>query len=83
MKLGLHEIPATIVLRFRVQHNREKIEQRLRRFPDKGAYIVTSPTLPFIECEKMHVTLPGSDLAAAIDFYVTKLGWAVDGLGCA
>jgi catechol 2,3-dioxygenase-like lactoylglutathione lyase family enzyme len=36
---------------------------------------VTNPALPFIECEKMHVTLPVSDLAAAIEFYVTKLGF--------
>jgi catechol 2,3-dioxygenase-like lactoylglutathione lyase family enzyme len=36
---------------------------------------VTNPTAPFIECEKMHVTLPVSDLAAAIEFYVTKLGF--------
>jgi catechol 2,3-dioxygenase-like lactoylglutathione lyase family enzyme len=28
-----------------------------------------------IECERMHVTLPVSDLAAAIEFYVTKLGF--------
>ena len=33
-------------------------------------------TMPlFVECEKMHVTLPVSDLAAAIEFYVTKLGF--------
>ena len=36
---------------------------------------MASPTVPFIECEKMHVTLPVSDLAAAIEFYVTKLGF--------
>jgi len=36
---------------------------------------VTNPTPPTIECEKMHVTLPVSDLAAAIDFYVTRLGF--------
>jgi catechol 2,3-dioxygenase-like lactoylglutathione lyase family enzyme len=30
---------------------------------------------PFVECEKMHVTLPVSNLAAAIEFYVTKLGF--------
>jgi catechol 2,3-dioxygenase-like lactoylglutathione lyase family enzyme len=36
---------------------------------------VTSPTPPFIECEKMHVTLPVSNLAEAIEFYVTKLGF--------
>jgi catechol 2,3-dioxygenase-like lactoylglutathione lyase family enzyme len=37
--------------------------------------MVTNPTSPLIECEKMHVTLPVSDLAAAIEFYVTKLGF--------
>jgi catechol 2,3-dioxygenase-like lactoylglutathione lyase family enzyme len=36
---------------------------------------VTSPIPPLVECEKMHVTLPVSNLAAAIEFYVTKLGF--------
>jgi catechol 2,3-dioxygenase-like lactoylglutathione lyase family enzyme len=36
---------------------------------------VTHPTLPVVDCEKMHVTLPVSNLAAAIEFYVTKLGF--------
>jgi catechol 2,3-dioxygenase-like lactoylglutathione lyase family enzyme len=36
---------------------------------------MTNPTPPVVECEKMHVTLPVSDLAAAIEFYVTKLGF--------
>jgi catechol 2,3-dioxygenase-like lactoylglutathione lyase family enzyme len=36
---------------------------------------VTNPTPPLIECEKMHVTLPVSHLASAIEFYVTKLGF--------
>ena len=36
---------------------------------------MNTPTLPLVECEKMHVTLPVSDLAAAIEFYVTKLGF--------
>ena len=36
---------------------------------------MTSPKPPLIECEKMHVTLPVSDLTAAIEFYVTKLGF--------
>ena len=34
-----------------------------------------SSTPPLIECEKMHVTLPVSNLASAIEFYVTKLGF--------
>jgi catechol 2,3-dioxygenase-like lactoylglutathione lyase family enzyme len=36
---------------------------------------MTGPSPPVVECEKMHVTLPVSDLAAAIEFYVTKLGF--------
>jgi catechol 2,3-dioxygenase-like lactoylglutathione lyase family enzyme len=36
---------------------------------------MTNPTPPPIECEKMHVTLPVSDLSAAIEFYVTKLAF--------
>ncbi|HEX3372732.1 MAG TPA: VOC family protein [Edaphobacter sp.] len=36
---------------------------------------MTHPTLPVVDCEKMHVTLPVSNLAAAIEFYVTKLGF--------
>ena len=36
---------------------------------------MTSPTVPFIECERMHVTLPVSHLETAIEFYVTKLGF--------
>jgi len=41
---------------------------------DEKIYMTDTP-LPVTECEKMHVTLPVSDLAAAIDFYVTKLGF--------
>ena len=36
---------------------------------------MTPPTPTFVECEKMHVTLPVGNLAAAIEFYVTKLGF--------
>ena len=36
---------------------------------------MTSPTPPLVECERMHVTLPVSDLETAIEFYVTKLGF--------
>jgi catechol 2,3-dioxygenase-like lactoylglutathione lyase family enzyme len=36
---------------------------------------MTNPTPPVVECEKMHVTLPVSNLAAAIEFYVAKLGF--------
>ena len=36
---------------------------------------MTSPIPPSVECEKMHVTLPVSNLAAAVEFYVTKLGF--------
>ena len=30
---------------------------------------------PVVECERMHVTLPVSNLAAAVEFYVKKLGF--------
>ena len=36
---------------------------------------MTNPTPPLVECEKMHVTLPVSNLVEAIEFYVTKLGF--------
>jgi catechol 2,3-dioxygenase-like lactoylglutathione lyase family enzyme len=36
---------------------------------------MTNPTPPSVECEKMHVTLPVENLTAAIEFYVTKLGF--------
>jgi catechol 2,3-dioxygenase-like lactoylglutathione lyase family enzyme len=36
---------------------------------------VTNPTPPFVECEKTQTSLPVRDLAAAIEFYVTKLGF--------
>jgi len=51
------------------------IEQRFAVIPFEGAHIVTSPVPPIVECERMHVTLPVRDLAAAIEFYVTKLGF--------
>jgi hypothetical protein len=44
-------------------------------YPGKENVFMTSPTPPSVECEKLHVTLPVSDLAAAIEFYVTKLGF--------
>ena len=36
---------------------------------------MTNPTLSSVECEKMSASLPVGDLAAAIEFYVTKLGF--------
>jgi catechol 2,3-dioxygenase-like lactoylglutathione lyase family enzyme len=36
---------------------------------------MTNSTAPVVECEKMHVTLPVENLAAAIEFYVKKLGF--------
>jgi catechol 2,3-dioxygenase-like lactoylglutathione lyase family enzyme len=36
---------------------------------------VTSPTPPFVECERLNASLPVSDLSAAIEFYVKKLGF--------
>jgi len=38
-------------------------------------HIVTNPTLASIECEKTQACLAVSDLAAAIEFYLTKLGF--------
>src|ERR1700734_973227 len=35
---------------------------------------MTSPTPPLVECERTQACLAVSDLAAAIEFYVTKLG---------
>jgi catechol 2,3-dioxygenase-like lactoylglutathione lyase family enzyme len=36
---------------------------------------VTNPTPPLIECEQMHAGLAVRDLSAAVEFYVTKLGF--------
>lgn len=36
---------------------------------------MTDSIAPVVECEKMHVTLPVSDLRTAIEFYVTKMGF--------
>lgn len=36
---------------------------------------MTTPARPFIECEQLHAGLAVSDLAAAVDFYVKKLGF--------
>lgn len=36
---------------------------------------MTNSTAPVVEREKMHVTLPVRNLAEAIEFYVTKLGF--------
>jgi len=36
---------------------------------------VTSPALPFIECEQIHAGLAVSDIPAALDFYTKKLGF--------
>jgi catechol 2,3-dioxygenase-like lactoylglutathione lyase family enzyme len=36
---------------------------------------VSSPAVPFIECEQVHAGLAVTDLATAIDFYVKKLGF--------
>lgn len=37
--------------------------------------MAANPTPPFIECEKMSASLPVSDLAAAVEFYVKRLGF--------
>jgi uncharacterized glyoxalase superfamily protein PhnB len=36
---------------------------------------VTSPALPFIECEQIHAGLAVSDISAALDFYTKRLGF--------
>jgi catechol 2,3-dioxygenase-like lactoylglutathione lyase family enzyme len=36
---------------------------------------VASPTVPFIECEQTHAGLAVRDLAAALEFYIKKLGF--------
>ena len=36
---------------------------------------MSSPTLPFIECEQIHAGLAVSDLHNALDFYTNKLGF--------
>jgi catechol 2,3-dioxygenase-like lactoylglutathione lyase family enzyme len=36
---------------------------------------MTNSTAPVVECERMHVTLPVSNLETAIEFYETKLGF--------
>jgi catechol 2,3-dioxygenase-like lactoylglutathione lyase family enzyme len=36
---------------------------------------VSSPVPPIVECEQIHAGLAVSDLSAAIEFYVTKLGF--------
>ena len=46
------------------------------RLPDAGGKLaMANLTAPVVECEKMHVTLPVSDLADAVEFYTTKLGF--------
>jgi catechol 2,3-dioxygenase-like lactoylglutathione lyase family enzyme len=37
--------------------------------------VMTNSIAPVVECEKMHVTLPVSNLIEAIEFYVRKLGF--------
>ena len=41
----------------------------------EGAYIMTSPAVPFIECEQIHAALAVRDISTAIEFYVKKLGF--------
>src|SRR5215471_10933940 len=36
----------------------------------EGAYIMTSPAVPFIECEQIHAGLAASDIPTAVEFYV-------------
>jgi catechol 2,3-dioxygenase-like lactoylglutathione lyase family enzyme len=41
----------------------------------EGAYIVSSPALPFTECEQIHAGLAVSDIPTAVEFYIKKLGF--------
>ena len=36
---------------------------------------MTSPAVPFIECEQIHAALAVRDISTAIEFYVKKLGF--------
>jgi catechol 2,3-dioxygenase-like lactoylglutathione lyase family enzyme len=36
---------------------------------------VTSPALPFIECEQIHAGLTVSDIPTAVEFYIKRLGF--------
>lgn len=38
---------------------------------------MTTPTPPEVDCERQHPTLAVRDVAAAIDFYITKLGFTL------
>ena len=38
---------------------------------------MTTPTPPIVDCERQHQTLAVRDVAAAIDFYITKLGFTL------
>src|SRR6267143_1080388 len=41
----------------------------------EGAYIVSSPALPFTECEQIHAGLAVSDIPTAVEFYIKKLSF--------
>jgi catechol 2,3-dioxygenase-like lactoylglutathione lyase family enzyme len=38
---------------------------------------VTNPTPPQIDCERLHPTLSVRDVPAAVDFYITRLGYTL------
>jgi catechol 2,3-dioxygenase-like lactoylglutathione lyase family enzyme len=42
---------------------------------------MSSPALPFIECEQIHAGLAVSDIPTAVEFYVKKLGFQQRSLG--
>src|SRR3981189_2911596 len=52
-----------------------KESSTLRIMRQEGAYIVRSPSLPFIECEQIHAGLAVSDIPTAVEFYIKKLGF--------
>src|SRR3977135_2605912 len=52
-----------------------KESSTLRIMREEGAYIVSSPSLPVIECEQIHAGLAVSDIPTAVEFYIKKLGF--------
>ena len=36
---------------------------------------MSSPALPFIECEQLHAGLAVNDIPTAVEFYIKKLGF--------
>jgi catechol 2,3-dioxygenase-like lactoylglutathione lyase family enzyme len=52
-----------------------KESQRLRHAPQERAYIVSNSSVPLVECQQVHAGLAVSDIPAAVEFYISKLGF--------